>query len=96
MPQMLYTVRPALTSTASRLVPTNAATAGTDWNSLTIRNTSDADVNIGPAGVTNSTGFTLIPDAEYQITDIDGADDVFDLYGVTASTATIQVILCRR
>ena len=96
MSQLLYTVRPALTSTAAPLIPRDAITAGTDWNSAIIHNTSDANVNIGVAGVTNSTGFTLEPGEKLELSDLDGADDVFELYGITASTATIQVMLGRR
>jgi hypothetical protein len=96
MSQLLYTVRPALTSTAAALVARDAITSGTDWSSAIIHNTSDANVNIGVAGVTNSTGFTLEPGEKLELTDLDGADDVFELYGITASTATIQVLLGRR
>lgn len=96
MSQLLYTVRPALTSTAAPLIPRDAITAGTDWNSAVIHNTSASDVNIGVAGVTNSTGFTLEPGEKLELTDLDGADDVFELYGITSSTATIQVMLGRR
>ena len=93
MSQLLYTARPALTSAAAALVPRDAISAGTDWNSAVIHNTSASDVNIGVAGVTNSTGFTLEPGEKLELTDLDGADDVFELYGITASTATIQVLL---
>lgn len=96
MSQLLYTVRPALTSTAAPLIPRDAITSGTDWNSAVIHNTSVADVNIGVAGVTNSTGFTLEPGEKLELTDLDGSDDVFELYGITSSTATIQVMLGRR
>ena len=91
MSQLLYTVRPALTSTAAPLIPRDAITAGTDWNSAVIHNTSASDVNIGVAGVTNF-AVTLAEGS----TDLDGADDVFELYGITSSTATIQVMLGRR
>lgn len=96
MSQLLYTVRPALTSAAAALVPRDAITSGTDWNSAIIHNTSDANVNIGVAGVTNSTGYTLEPGDKLELTDLDGSDDVFELYGITSSTATIQVMLGRR
>lgn len=96
MSQLLYTVRPALTSTAAPLIPRDAITSGTDWNSAAIHNTSASDVNIGVAGVTNSTGFTLEPGDKLELSGLDGADDVFELYGITSSTATIQVMLGRR
>ena len=44
MSQLLYTVRPALTSTAAPLIPRDAITSGTDWNSAAIHNTSASDV----------------------------------------------------
>lgn len=96
MSQLLYTVRPVLTSAATALVPRGAITSGTDWNSAVIHNTSDADVNIGVVGVTNATGFTLAPDEKLELTDLQGSDDVFQLYGITSSTATIQVLLGQR
>jgi hypothetical protein len=42
------------------------------------------------------TGFTLEPGDKLELSDLDGADDVFELYGITSSTATIQVLLGRR
>ena len=96
MSQLLYTVRPALTSTAAPLIPATQSRRGPIGNSAVIHNTSASDVNIGVAGVTNSTGFTLEPGDKLELTDLDGADDVFELYGITSSTATIQVMLGRR
>ena len=43
-----------------------------------------------------SQGITLEPGDKLELSDLDGADDVFELYGITSSTATIQVMLGRR
>lgn len=96
MSQLLYTVRPTFSTTAHQLIQRNATTAGTEWNTVIIHNTSDIDVNIGVSDVTNSTGFTLEPDAELHLTEIEGSDDVFEIHGISTEAVTIQVLLCRR